>query len=485
MKTCIKSKRKATKVVLVIFIFMILVAVAFLLKSDMGKHTEPAMKETHTFPEYTLDVSIEGLEVGSIIEDEGPYIAIHYPKLNSQKINDIIYQMVYSKLSEFKSNLPKNQTASQAELYITFEVYQYSENIISFKFETYESSHVIANGVTAVQTVTIDTAKEHKYNLHDIIKNEESLSHISEYIYNYFSIQDDFKNSLGMLKSGLQPQNHNFDNFVLEENHIEFFFNQCKIAPGSLGVLSCKIDIDDISKYLTEEFETIRPGHEKETPITEENVEIDKDDVNELRDKKLIALTFDDGPHQTNTPKLLDYLEQENVKATFFVLGSRIEYNTDIVRRIVKDGHQIGSHTYHHKRLTKLSQEELAFEINATNELIYQITNIITNAVRPPYGEYNEDVKSSCQMPIINWSVDPEDWKYRDADIVFNSVVSKADDGDIILLHDIHKTSVDAVKRIVPHLKEQGFTFVTVEMLIKARQAEAVNGKVYHKVKAN
>ncbi len=210
-----------------------------------------------------------------------------------------------------------------------------------------------------------------------------------------------------------------------------------------------------------------------------EQVLIEKEDVGIYRDKKLIAITFDDGPHAVNTPELLDFLAQAQVKATFFVLGSRLEYYPDIAKRIVAEGHQIGSHTYNHKWLTRLSAEELIFELYETNRLIYSITNVRINALRPPYGDYNDDVIALSHMPIVNWSIDPEDWKYKDADRIFHAVVEDVRDGDIILLHDMYETSVEAAKMIIHHLKEEGYTFVTVDTLIRARQGETAAGEVY------
>lgn len=205
------------------------------------------------------------------------------------------------------------------------------------------------------------------------------------------------------------------------------------------------------------------------------------DDGTPLKDKKLIALTFDDGPHSTLTPQLLDILKNEGVKATFYLVGNRCEGQPELVKRIYDEGHAIGSHTYSHKDLSKSSFQTRMSELNKPVDIIVGITGQRPTTMRPPYGAYNNNTKQEAGMPIILWSIDTLDWKYRNADRVYNSVVTKAKDGDIVLMHDIHATTISAAARIVPKLKEMGFTLVTVDELIAAR-GQAVNGQVYTKM---
>lgn len=194
--------------------------------------------------------------------------------------------------------------------------------------------------------------------------------------------------------------------------------------------------------------------------------------------KKLLAITFDDGPHHSLTPQLLKILKKENVKATFYLLGSRAKIYKSIVKKIKADGHQIASHTTNHKDLTKLSDTNRKKEINDTIKIIKNITGKKPSTMRPPYGAYNKKVRVAAHAPVILWSVDPQDWRYRNSNTVYNHVVKYSRDGDIILLHDIHKTSVMAVRKILKRLKTKGYQFVTVDELIQAR-GKAVNGKVY------
>jgi len=193
---------------------------------------------------------------------------------------------------------------------------------------------------------------------------------------------------------------------------------------------------------------------------------------------KLVALTFDDGPGKY-TEELLDGLEARGVTATFFMLGSLAEEYPELLERMAKNGHQLASHTYSHSQLTKLSMSQLKKEISDTNNVLALAGGEQTYYIRPPYGFYNTAVKKAANAPIILWSVDPLDWKYRNTATVTNNILKTVKDGDIILLHDIHETSVKAALNVIDRLQPEGYEFVTVSELLRRRGVEAENGGVY------
>jgi len=180
----------------------------------------------------------------------------------------------------------------------------------------------------------------------------------------------------------------------------------------------------------------------------------------------MIALTFDDGPHKTYTAQLLDYLKRENIRATFFVIGTRAKKNESLIARMAMEGHQIGNHGYDHTSFTKLTDAQINDQLRKTADIIEHATGARPTMIRPPYGSTNERVLAVLNMPCILWSVDPRDWNTRSATEVYEHVVKRAKAGDIILLHDIRKHTIEAVKLIVPALKAKGFLFVTVEELL-------------------
>lgn len=185
-------------------------------------------------------------------------------------------------------------------------------------------------------------------------------------------------------------------------------------------------------------------------------------------EKPKIALTFDDGPNAQWTPVLLDGLRQRNVRATFFLIGENIEKgeNREIVKRLQREGHLIGNHTYHHVEITKVSDETAAEELRRTNGIIEAITGERVEYMRPPFGAWQKKLEAEVQILPVLWTVDPLDWTTENVDEIVNKVVTEAKENDIILLHDCYKSSVRAAIRIVDLLQAKGFAFVTVDELL-------------------
>ena len=179
-----------------------------------------------------------------------------------------------------------------------------------------------------------------------------------------------------------------------------------------------------------------------------------------------VALTFDDGPSPSWTPELLDGLKERNVQATFFLIGMYAVQYPEIVERMDREGHLIGNHTYHHVQLDLEDEEHLSREIGDTDKVIYLITGKHTEYVRPPFGVWDEKLEEELQVLPVLWTVDPLDWTTENADQIVEKVVTEAEDGDIILLHDCYASSVEAALRIVDILQAEGFAFVTADELM-------------------
>lgn len=180
---------------------------------------------------------------------------------------------------------------------------------------------------------------------------------------------------------------------------------------------------------------------------------------------KTVALTFDDGPHPETTRRLLEGLKERGVCATFFLMGQNIEGNEGLVKEMEADGHLIGNHSYSHKQLTKAGAAVVCESIQETSRIIEGITGKSPDYLRPPYGDWNEELDSQVDMTTVLWTVDSLDWKYRNSGKIVRRVLKEVEDGDIILMHDIFDTSVDAALEIVDTLTRQGYTFVTVDEL--------------------
>ena len=194
--------------------------------------------------------------------------------------------------------------------------------------------------------------------------------------------------------------------------------------------------------------------------------------------KKSIALTFDDGP-SSFTNRLLDCLEKNNAKATFFMTGTEIASFPDEVKRMKKLGCELGNHTYDHTELTTLSFDEISSEVDKVNEQLINLTGEGASVVRPPYGSVNDTVKSAINLPLILWSIDTLDWKTLNAESTVEEVMNNVTDGSVILMHDIFSTSVDAAEILIPQLIEKGYQLVTVHELAALHQTELSAGVTY------
>lgn len=218
------------------------------------------------------------------------------------------------------------------------------------------------------------------------------------------------------------------------------------------------------------------------TVFTADSVEAqDAPDVRDVdcRQLKCVAITFDDGPG-AQTVELLDMLRTENAVATWFPVGQVAVDRPGMLRQIAKAGHEIGNHTWDHAQLTLRDDASIEDEVGRTARAIRDITGTRPRLVRPPYGAVTARVASELGRlgdPVILWDVDPLDWKYRNADHVYSSVMAQVQPGSIVLLHDIHATTVAAVPRILRALAEQGFVFVTVSELYRGSLRP---GEIYH-----
>lgn len=194
---------------------------------------------------------------------------------------------------------------------------------------------------------------------------------------------------------------------------------------------------------------------------------------------RLIALTFDDGPKRSTTAALLDGLAQRGARATFFLIGEQIPANEDLVLRMAAEGHQVGIHSWSHVRLTGLNDADFAAEVDRTRTVLGNILGRHDFLLRPPYGLTDEAVLKRANAPILLWSIDPEDWGDKNTAREAAHILANAQDGAIILLHDIYPESVQAALEVVDALHAEGYYFVTVSDLFAARGIPLENGNIY------
>ena len=258
--------------------------------------------------------------------------------------------------------------------------------------------------------------------------------------------------------------------YQLKENELILYFYQFIINPKLEEEINLHVNYNEIKDYIS-------------VPVKLDDEYEVENGYHYQKDKKTIALTFDDGPNGKRTRKLLELLSQNKMHATFFMVGNRMAASPDLVKEVLQSENEIGSHSYNHKNLSRLQVEELKKDAENINHIYESITGQNLHLLRPPYGSVNNRMKENLNYAFVNWNLDTEDWRYRDSNHVYNAVLNKVGDGDIILMHDLYDSTVEAVEKLLPELYVRGFQVVSVTELatLKGKTLELHN--TYHSFK--
>ena len=222
-------------------------------------------------------------------------------------------------------------------------------------------------------------------------------------------------------------------------------------------------NLDEIALPVSSFFEVIQSSY-----LLDKDAELYKA-YYEKKNRKVVALTFDDGPNPATTNQALDTLSKYGIKATFFVLGKNVSGNEEILKRMKADGHVIGNHSWSHPVLSKLSLDEAKKQINDTEDALTKVLGSSSKLMRPPYGAITDDIRNSLDLSFIMWDVDSLDWKSKNEASILTEIQREVKNGSIILMHDIHAETVHALPKVIDYLKGQGYDFVTVPDLLDSR----------------
>lgn len=260
-----------------------------------------------------------------------------------------------------------------------------------------------------------------------------------------------------------EASKENIDIFIEDETQVNV---DSKIDDGQN-----RIGTETLENEIDNQIQETQPETSKTVP---------KRNLEQFQGKQLVAFTFDDGPNSETTNKLLDNLDKYNARVTFFVVGNRINNNTDTLKRAYDMGNQIGSHSYSHRNFFKIDETKILEEVQNTNNVIKEVIGVEPTIIRPPYGNTNSDIKNIYNMYTILWNLDTEDWKSKDADKIVEYILNNVHDGAIILLHDIYDTSIDATLRAMEILEQEGYAFVTIDEMAQIKNVELDKNINYH-----
>lgn len=352
------------------------------------------------------------------------------------------------------------ENRTEASLYLGYETYLTDETHMSLLlFETHETEDGMSPH-TYIKAFHFDLSKDQEIPAEELMW-EGFTQNASVYTQNYFTSTEPYSDRIfGNYKTLLAPENGFFDRFAFTQEGVLFHFDRYSLFPGSMGIVSLLIPYEDM--------------HAKQ-PVPDEAVPAD------ITDRKMVALTYDDGPNPIHTNAILDILEQHDARATFFDLGYLAEKYPDVVKREDALGCEVGSHSWDHKNFSKITDAVIREDVARTDAVFRSILGRSPDSFRPPYGNCDDQTKSLIPLPIYLWSVDTLDWKSRNASAVINEVKKIGDlDGKVILMHGIYSSTAEATAYLVPYLQEQGYELVTVSELVEAKHGETpVNGKIY------
>ena len=417
----------------------------------------------------------ENKDIHNIISNEFYDIKIDFEKTKIKDLNNKIEEYIKNTENEFIAIVDESgkvQT-SKYNLIINTETKEFKNlvrtHVLTFYFTG--GAHYVREDITHVYNVD----KKKYINFSDLlIKDSEDLlkNVVLKYLYKYGEEKEILFNDW-QVEDGTKITDKNYENFYLDNNGLNILFPPYQVASWADGEIKITIPFEELKNILKPEYmeKTIDTSVDINKP-TERNLD-------DFKNKKLIAFTFDDGPNTSTTSRLLDGIKEYNAKVTFFVLGSRVNSHQEVLKMAYEEGNQIGSHTYNHLNLLLLSDSKIIEEISKTDEAIKNIIGTSPELLRPPYGNVNDNIKQLSSKYIINWNVDTEDWKLKDRNLIKENILKNARDGAIILLHDIYTESVEGALLAMEELEKEGYAFVTISEMAKLKGVTLDYNKTY------
>ncbi|MHC0551319.1 polysaccharide deacetylase family protein [Salinicoccus sp. CNSTN-B1] len=441
-------------------------------KGSQGEENNPEeieQKESKSIEESNYP----GIDIITEIEDtETLNASTQYPETAVDSIDGAIKQYIEAERGYFNKQLEDFEappSGQEAIFNLSYETERVNDNLYTFDFTTYMFTYG-ANGETRKNIIMADVKEGEVIEGQEIFDDTaENRGLLYDYILEYAEEDEDLSRYLfeDELKEWIEAPDNDFNNVYITNVGLSLSFNQYEIAAGAAGSIEVEIPSDKARNLVKEEYTQFLTASDEEDDTEKEEDAEAKVYTERSIDKqaKKVALTFDDGPHPEHTLNILNTLDQYDAKATFFMQGKRVEYYMNAAKEVAERGHEIGNHSMNHPDFTTLSFEQIDFEVSRTNQLIMQATGLKPTVFRPPYGSTNEEINNFINMEPVLWTIDTEDWKNKDPDIIEERIRVNMHDDAIILMHDIHGTTAQALPDILGYLSSEGYEFVTVSEL--------------------
>ncbi len=432
------------------------------------------MKEyLSTLNEFQGIVHEYGEERSNLLFGEKLVAGVFYPNVGIKEMDLQIENWVSETVAKYQTEVAeygKKETDYASELTVSYESYLSENKYVSVKMSGFFDSPFLAHPVEIIKTFNGDRENGEQISLKNLVGESGYKKLISIVV-----------EKAGINKNVVDE--NLLDNWILKKNALEIILPQGEYLPMSAGTKTLSFEGNEFSDFIKDtqnEDQNEKNEEEKESEKVEpvpQKPQLQQTD----KTKPMLALTFDDGP-SAHTERLLEIFGECGGRGTFFVVGNMIDNRTETVKRIVAEGHEIAGHSWNHRQLTNLDEKDIKDQIMSTRAKIYDLTGYDAKLLRPPYGAFNDKVKAVAKeldVALVNWNVDTLDWKNKNADAVYSCIMKEAKDGAIILCHDLHKTTVDAMEKVIPDLIKEGYQLVTVSELLEAKGKNVQAGNVY------
>ncbi|RIJ69607.1 hypothetical protein CW357_07510 [Rummeliibacillus sp. TYF005] len=379
-----------------------------------------------------------------------PY-TIQYPKTSSkvfnQSVKDTIHKVRDQYLKDMEKSLQKDDQIA-GNLSITYKTIIHKKKYYSFVLT--QSIYIGKDSKQkTVKTFMYDQKNNKQILLQDVIPSQKSLTQLANAVKDAMSKDKELKNIMNTpsIKKATKPLWINFENYSLTDQTLTIYYNSSILSKNITKIKAVHIPLSSINNIVAQPYK----------------VKVKK--AVQKKPTKVVALTFDDGPSNTVTPKVLKILKKHHAKATFFMVGSQVNANPKIAKQVWKEGHEIGNHSYTHANLKQLTNAQIKKQLSMTNKAIHKATGHNPTLFRPPYGSVDNRVRSQTKLPTVLWSVDTRDWEHRNSKKLLSYVKKYTYPGAIVLMHDIHMPTANGLDNVLNYLEKQGYTFVTVSEL--------------------
>ena len=378
-------------------------------------------------------------KVESYISMNEELVSINYPVTNINVLDDAVSSYVNQTYYNFKNM----GSPVIPELNISYTYKEVNEDIINVSLMT---EIVTDTTINKIKTFTYNKSNNKFLTMEDLVDDLAGLDYEikKELLEKYQDADMDYLSNVS------------YDYFTIDDENLTLYFNPAEIKSKHDELIYIDVPLDSLKMLVDID---INEGKDTYLSIKKKNVSIDD---------KVVALTFDDGPSKY-TDQILDILKKYNACGTFFLIGNKVEFYSDTLRRMLEEGSEIGNHSYDHKLLTRLSKEAFQEEINKTQMAIKKVTGFTPTLFRPTYGGYNNTLKSYTDLKFVLWDVDSRDWQVKSKEKILKNVLPNVKSGSIVLMHDNHEYSVNALEDMIESLKKQGYKFVTVTELLELK----------------